>query len=163
MKYTKRLLFAAFLAVVTFSTSASAREVDLKINGSVGLGTSYAAVIKNLGKPSKIKKEKSIDVCGDGKPYTATTISYPGLIIELSDISHNGTFVGSIELTSSKWSLGSGIKVGATQKEVIARFGKTSDVTKTSLIYTNKGNDGGAEFKFKAGKLVSVNWGSAFC
>ena len=163
MKETKRLLFSVFLAVIIFSTSALAGEVDLKVN-DVGLGTSYETVVKNLGKPVKSKKIRQILECSDNEPYTQLTLTYPGLIIELWNIENTRKFnVLSIRFTAgSKWAV-SGLKSGATQKDTIARFGKPNDSTKPRLSYVNKDNNGFAQFKFKGGKLVSVEWESAIC
>ena len=187
MKETKRLLFSIFLAVIIFSTSALAGEVDLKVN-DVGLGTSYETVVKNLGKPVKSKKIRQILECSDNEPYTQLTLTYsgtrqahqplqrdnepytqltltyPGLIIELWNIENTRKFnVLSIRFTAgSKWAV-SGLKISATQKDTIARFGKPNDSTKPRLSYVNKDNNGFAQFKFKGGKLVSVEWESAIC
>ena len=163
MKYTKQLLFIVWLSVVIFSTDAFGSEVDLRIN-DVGLGTSYETVVKNLGKPLKSKKIRQILECSDNEPYTQLTLTYPGLIIELWNIEDTRKFnVLSIGFTSDgKWAV-SGLKIGATQKETIARLGKPTYNSKSSLSYVNKDNDGFAEFKFKGGKLVSVEWGSAIC
>ena len=165
MKRTKQLLLSVLLAIAIFSTSASAGEVDLKING-IGLGTKYDTVIKNLGKPLKSKKTRynNVDeICG-GIPYTELILTYPGVIVELwGDKDLRKFDVISIKFTSgSKWTV-SGLKLGASQKETIARLGKPHDSTKPSLSYINKDNNGFAEFKFKGGKLVSVEWGSAIC
>ena len=165
MKYTKRLLFAILLAVIAFSTNASAVEVDLKVNG-IGLGTSYATVVKNLGKPLKSKKTRynNIDeICG-GIPYTELILTYPGVIVELwSDKDLRKFDVISIKFTAgSKWAV-SGLKIGASPKETTARLGKPTYNNKSSFGYINKGNDGGATFNFKNGKLTSVEWGSETC
>ena len=163
MKYPKQLLFIVWLSVVIFSTDAFGGEVDLRIN-NVGIGTKYDTVIKNLGKPLKSQKTRyAAEACGSD-PYTELIITYPGVIIELwSDKNLRNFSVISIKFSSeSKWAV-SGIKAGATQKEIIAGLGKPYDVSKASLSYINKGNDGFAEFKFKGGKMVSVEWGSATC
>jgi hypothetical protein len=165
MKYTKRLLFLVLLAIITFSTRASAGEVDLKVNG-IGLGTQYNTVIKNLGKPLKTKKTRynnSDEICG-GIPYTELILTYPGVIVELwGDKDLRKFDVISIKFTAgSKWAV-SGLKLGASQKEAIARFGKPYDNSKTQISYVNKDNNGFAGFNFKGGKLVSVDWESATC
>ena len=165
MKYTKQLLFIVLLSVVIFSTDAFGGEVDLRIN-NVGLGTKYDTVIKNFGKPLKSKKTRynNVDeICG-GIPYTELILTYPGVIVELwGDKDLRKFDVISIKFTAgSKWAV-SGLKLGASQKETIARFGKPNDSTKPRLSYVNKDNNGFAEFKFKGGKLISVEWGSATC
>lgn len=165
MKYTKQLLFIVLLSVVLFSMSALGGEVDLKMNG-VGLGTKYDAVIKNLGKPLKSKKTRynNVDeICG-GIPYSELILTYPGVIVELwGDKDLRKFDIISVKLTSeSKWDV-SGIKIGTTRKETVARLGKPTYNSESSLVYINKGNDGNATFDFKNGKLVSVEWGSATC
>lgn len=167
MSYTKRLLFAVVLAVILFSTTALADGVNLKING-VGLGTSYATVIKNFGKPQKIKKVRdpggSGDCGGDNDPSTELTLTYPALVIILSGQNSLGTqTVERIKMSSASKQMVSGIKMGATQKQVIAKLGKSTFATKTSLGYTNRGGDLGIDFNFTNGKLTSVEWWTATC
>ncbi len=163
MKYTKQLLFVVLLSVVIFSTDAFGGEVDLRIN-NVGIGTSYETIVKNLGKPLKSKKIRQILECSDNEPYTQLTVTYAGLIIELWNIEDTRKFtVLSIRLTAGSKLAVSGLKIGATRKETIARLGKPTYNSKSSLGYINKDNDGDATFDFKNGKLVSVNWSSAIC
>lgn len=162
MKGTKRLLFSVLLAFLTLSTSALAGEVDLKVNG-VGLGTKYDTVVKKLGKPLKSRKVRITESCA-GEPYTEITLTYPGLTVQLSGENNLRTqTVYKIKISSASKLAVSGIKVGATQKEIIGRFGKPNDSSKMRLSYVNKGNDGLAEFKFKDGRLVSVEWEPSIC
>ena len=140
------------------------REVDLKING-VGLGTKYDTVIKKLGKPLKNKKSRIPEPCGnDEDTYTELILTYPGLTFQLwSDKDGRNISVVSVKFTrGSKWAV-SGIKIGATRKETIAKLGKSTYTDKSGLGYINKGNAGGTAFNFKNGKLTSVEWGYEMC
>lgn len=162
MKYAKQLLFIVLLSVVIFSTDALGGEVDLRIS-DVGLGTKYDTVIKNLGKPLKSRKVRITETCG-GEPYTEITLTYPGLTVQLWGKNNLRTqTVYKVRMSSASKLAVSGIKMGAAQKEIIARFGKPNDSSKTRLGYVNKDNDGFAEFKFKDGKLISVEWEPSIC
>jgi hypothetical protein len=159
----KWLVSSVLLLLLVLPMAASAGEIDLRIKG-VGLGTPQSIILRRLGKPLQIKKGK-FDPCGGD---VTVTRRYSGLVIELLGDGNERNFtVVSIELTSSKWSVARGIRVGAEAKDVIKKFGEPLEkVMKSGLerwSYVNKGNDGFAGFYFRNNKLVKVEWESALC
>ncbi len=135
---------------------------DLKIKG-VGLDTPHSTILRKLGKPLQSKKNGIYDCTDDRK----MTLQYSGLVIELiSDDSGRNFSAASIEVTSSKWSVGSGISIGSDIKDVQAKFGqpyhKTKEFGLEQLHYGN-GDGGVATFSFQENKLISISWDYNFC
>jgi hypothetical protein len=104
----KQLISSVLLLLLALPIAASAGEIDLRIKG-VGLGTPHSIVLRRLGKPLRIKRGE-FDECGGD---ITTTRRYSGLVIKLLGDGKGRNFtVVSIELTSSKWSVARGIRVG---------------------------------------------------
>ena len=144
-------------------------EVDLRIK-SVGLGTSHALVLRHLGRPAASKRERILDpeeVCGPS--YTLLVLRYEGAVIELNgDLNGRNFEVVSIEVTSPKFLIAPGIKIGMTEEQARSKIdGPPAEVRTDSgsriLIYVTKENLGGASLYFRKGRLVKVGWGYTMC
>jgi hypothetical protein len=168
-KDMKKLLLTALLCIFTSSISAQEKlnEIDLRVNG-IGSGSSYSTVIRKLGKPNRTKiiKFKAENACGNSDE-THLTLFYSGLkVILLGDGKGRNLEVYSIEVTTNKWTV-SGIKIGATEKRVQTRFGKSNSKDKKSgetiFYYVTKENLGGVNFYFRNNKLVRVEMTETLC
>jgi hypothetical protein len=152
------------LVILLFALSAhsqaryNAKNGLLKING-VGLGASYAEVIKRLGKPTRIVNGDA-DECVGGKQRT---VHYPGLKFVMHEDGENNFFVSIFEVTSARWNL-SGAKIGMTTAAIKRRFGKAD----ASVVESHNGlptwyyefpdvEPGNTHFTFRKGKLVSIS------
>lgn len=165
----KRLLFfswLAFLAAPVWGQS-NLREVDLRVNG-VASGTSYATVIKKLGRPGRknIVKYEADDTCSD-EAQTHVTLFYTGLEIKLLGAGRGRQLdVYSVEVTSVKWTA-NGIRIGANIKNVLDRFGKPNSrdqkSNETVLRYVTKENLGVVNFYFRNNKLVKIVMEETLC
>jgi len=158
----KPLLLFAFLFIASIPTTTLAREADLRING-VGLGSSQAIVLRQLGNPLKSKKGNENE-CGGG---FYKTYEYDGLTIELlSNTKGRNYEVVSITCTSSKWVV-SGIRIGAKKKAVQARFGDCLstqiEAELTRCFYAIKNNAGNSSFYFRGDRLTRLMWGYTLC
>ena len=170
----------SFVLLSTFWWSASAGqfvepqiasrydEVNLRLKG-IGLGSSYASVLRRWGRPLSSKREKVVDeyeVCGP--PYTSLRLSYEGASIELmGDLRWRNFKVVSMEITSGKFLIAPGIKVGMTEKEIRSKLGVPFQQRHESgvliLNYATKGNDGGAGLHFVSGRLIKIDWEYILC
>lgn len=157
MKYTFLLfLIAAFSFVGHGQTKA--KEVDLQVNG-IRVGSTYKDTLKRLGKPIRESVDPQKNECTGGY---SRTLYYDGLEVELDgDKSGKDASVISIDVTSSKWKLSSGIKLGATMEEIKALFGEPAagqDGDQNRWVYgmSEKLGPGATDFLFKDGKLVSI-------
>jgi hypothetical protein len=164
----KLFLFFVLLVFFTLPTFGQEhREVDLRVNG-VGSGTSYATVVRKLGKPLRSKKERyAADSACSGSAETHLTLFYSGLEITLlGDGRGRNLDVYSIEVTSKKWSA-SGVTLGANINDVRTKFGavdeETSESNQTILYYVTKGNLGTVRFYFQNNKLVKVGMTETLC
>ena len=158
------MVFMTF-SLSVFSQTFSENVIELKIKG-VSLFTSYSIVIRQLGKPLQRKQGKSFySECSESRE-TTLTLRYSGLVIGLSGDGKGRNFeVHSIEVTSSKWSAASGISVGASLKDVLAKFGqpvRKENESGLQRFYYYHG-DGGAAFFFRANKLVKIALGYNSC
>jgi hypothetical protein len=110
----KKLLFILVtIAAASSAYSQSALPTGLKVNG-ISLDTSYAAIVKKLGKPTREVTTKKIDECIGER---LRTIYYPGLTIELVEGERNTFTMYAFTVTSAKWDV-SGNRVGAAAASV---------------------------------------------
>lgn len=141
-------------------------EVNLSVKG-VKFDTSYANVRRRFGKPLYVEIEKSFDeTCGP--PSSRMTLRYSGLVIELQGNIEGRDFrVVSVDVSTPKWLIAPGLRVGMNEREVRARLGQPYEEADESglhrLAYVSKGNDGGAALYFRSGRLVRIQWEVTLC
>lgn len=144
-------------------------EVNFRVRG-VGLGSPYAQVLRRFGRPPSTKRETILvetEICGPS--YTSLVLRYHGALIELhGDLRGRNFEVVEIELTSSKFLITPGIRIGMTEKEVRSRIGGPPWQVLTEshsqiLDYVTKENLGGASLHFRNGRLVKVHWKYTLC
>lgn len=160
------------LALVLLATAVGFTQVNpakLKINGSIGLDSTYAQIVKAFGKPSKDGKPNREECIGAREK----TVEYAGLEFYMMDgDSKSGkTFeVKSFGVTSAKWTV-SGIKVGDTPAMVKAKLGSKYTVEKRTdnggLAWLYEMNDpdgpGTTTIIFKKGKVVEIDSAYQVC
>lgn len=133
---------------------------DLTIN-AIGLDSTEENVVKTLGKPRSIKKQ--FNGCLDDQ---MKTFFYKGLELSLSENLETKKWeVFEIELTSSKWQLDSGIKIGDSIESVKQKIGKDfSESEEKGVVCLSYGNtNGGATFYFRNNKLEKISWDYTIC
>ncbi len=134
------------------------REVDLTVNG-VRADSSMRAVNK-LGKPTKITK-LGYDECGGGY---RRVIHLPGLAVGvLGNKSTTKANVISLTITSAKWRITPGVRIGATRASLIRAYGKPVSSNISELMYVTKENLGGVTFHLRKGKLYRVEMMQTLC
>ncbi|HQU86705.1 MAG TPA: hypothetical protein PKY59_26470 [Pyrinomonadaceae bacterium] len=138
-------------AIVVLQITCAAQTNSVKVNG-VEVGTWYPAAVRKLGKPVSVRHNETFP-CEDGKVLTAR---YNGLVLRfIESYPAKKLFVGSIEITSAKWSV-SGIKIGANFKDVKAEFSGKLRYEGNFKVYGGFIKDGFSHFYFKNGKLVKI-------
>jgi hypothetical protein len=165
MSMTRLITISALGLLLAASAFAQVDPAKLKVNG-IGLDSTYARVLRALGKPSR-----------DGRPVEEgciggreKTVEYAGLKLYFMDGDSKGgkTFeVKSFWVTSPKWVV-SGIKVGDTQAAVKAKFGSKYTVDRRTdgggLAWHYEMNEttgpGTTTIIFKNGKVTEI--GSAY-
>ena len=173
-----RTLTAVLLCIVCWSSTPASfspqqdpetfTEVDFRVKG-VGLGSTYAVVLRQLGRPVSSKREKmdgDFGVCGPA--YISLKLRYHGVEIELSgDLKGRNFYVIAMEVTSPKFLIAPGVKIGMTEEETRAKLGapfqERTDSGVRILNYVTKGNDGAAGLYFRDGRLVKVQWDYLMC
>jgi hypothetical protein len=144
-------------------------EVDFRVKG-VGLGSAFRVVLRQLGQPVSSKRQKmDDDFVGEcGPAYTSLRLRYEGASLELSgDLKGRNFFVISMEVTSPKFLIAPGVKIGMTEEETRSKLGAPVEERTESgsriLIYATKGNDGSAGLYFRDARLVKVLWEYIAC
>ena len=143
-----------------------ATEVDFRVH-RVGLGSSYALVLRRFGDPLSSKREKILsEDCGP--PYTSLELKYNGaLIVLMGDLRGRNFEVVSMEVTSPQLHISPGIKIGITEREARSKLGSPWQERNESgshiLNYVTKGNEGGAALHFVSGRLAKVQWNYTLC
>lgn len=162
-------MLRALTCLFLFTVYQSATEVDFRVKG-VGLGSSHAHVLRQFGKPISSKREKVIDefeACGPS--YTSLRLRYDGAVLELNgDLNGRDFQVVDMEITSSKFLIAPGLRIGMTEAEARSKLGgppwqETTDAGFRVLSYVTKGNDGGGRLYFRGGRLVKVQWNYVLC
>jgi hypothetical protein len=141
-------------------------EVDLRIR-RVGLGSALSQVQQRFGVPSS-RREESISDTTCGPPYTRLDLSYKGLALRLQGSFEGKRFtVVSVEVSSRKWIVHPGLRVGMEEQLVRRKLGEPIEESDEGgfhrLHYVNKGNDGFAVFYFKGRILIKMEWESNLC
>ncbi|MEP7076047.1 MAG: hypothetical protein ABI878_09560 [Acidobacteriota bacterium] len=163
------LKLTTIFALILLASAISFAQVNpakLKINGSIGLDSTYAQIVKAFGKPAKDGKPNSEECIGGREKK----VEYAGLSFYMMDgDSKSGkTFeVKSFFVTSAKWTV-SGVRVGDTQATVKAKLGSKYTVDKRTdngglaWHYEMDDDDGPrtTTIIFKNGKVVEI--GSAY-
>lgn len=165
-----RLLTSVLLCAFSWSwtiAQSQFNEVDLRVK-RVGLGSSYSQVLHQLGRPASTQREKVISDGTCGPSYTSLLLNYKGAVVELhGDLRGRTVEVVSMEITSSKFFIMPGIKVGMTEPEALAKLGKPAqgmwELGVRTLTYVTKGNDGVAVLFFRDGRLEKVYWKYTLC
>jgi hypothetical protein len=166
-KPLQKLVPAAVLIFAVASVYAqTVNPAKVKINGVIGLDSTYAQVVKAFGKPVKETKPQKEECTGGHEK----TVKYAGLEFYFMDGPSKGgkTFeVMTFDVTSSKYTV-SGVKVGDSEAAVRRRFGRPKSVdtdpnTGEKVWHYEIGERDGPGWTtvtFKNGKVVSL--GSAY-
>ncbi len=133
-------------------------EVDLTVNG-IRSGSTIQQVQK-LGKPIRVKSLGHND-CSDS---FERTFILSGLKIGLLG-SKNGRqgIVYSLEVTSRKWKIEPGLRIGAKRETVLRKYGRPVAVENGSLVYVTKNNLGMVGFHFHNGRLIRAEMMETLC
>jgi hypothetical protein len=145
-----KILYLLF-CILLLSLAVSAQTNNINIKG-VEVGISYSTVIKKLGKPISGKKGGSFP-CDNGKMLS---VYYKGLNLKfIESYPKKHFFVASVEITSSKWSV-SGIKIGASLKEVKTKFAGKLRKDGRFEVFGGFIKDGFSYFFFLNNRLVKI-------
>lgn len=133
-------------------------EVDLTVNG-IRAGSTIQTV-KNLGKPIKVKKI-GFDECGDGY---RRVLYFAGLEIGvLGNKATSRASVISLNITSTKWRIAPGLRIGATQQALLRAYGRPNSSDSSRLDYVTTDNLGLVTFHLRNGKLYRVEMMETLC
>ena len=154
------LQLTLFIAFCLSPAAFFAQTIELDVNG-VNIGSSYAAIIEKLGRPSSVKKG-GIVPCSDGSDRII--LRYPGLVLMLETNESGENFgVYDIKVTSNKWSV-SGLKIGTSKNGLLTKFGGGREVQENGNPYLAYFiTDGYARFRFKHNRLTEAAWELNFC
>jgi len=170
VKKFRKLGLVLLVFVVTPLFGQTVNPAKLKINGVIGLDSTYAQAIKLLGKPRKETKPVTSECTGDREK----SVDYDGLSFYFADgpgPSKRTFRVMSFDITSPKYTA-SGVKLGDTEAVVKGKFGKrftvdadtaTGEKTWRYEISERNGGPGGTTVTFKNGKVVSIGTGFMLC
>ena len=156
--------------VVTFTTTGLwAQRVDparIKIKNLVGLDSTYAAVVKALGKPRKETRPQKEECTGGHEK----TVEYDGISFYFMDGANpgkKGYRVMSFDVATPRVSV-SGIKLGDDEATVRRHYGKPKSIDtdkatgETTWVYEigEKQGPGQSSITFKKGHVTAI--GSAY-
>ncbi len=164
MKYLFSAVLFTLCAAAGFGQSGT-KEIDFSVNG-ISTSSSYREVIKKLGKPKREVPSNILNECTGGY---SRTLYYDGLEIELDgDKKMNKSSVVMIKITSTKWKMSSGIRIGETVASLKQRLGEPAalaDGDQKQLVYglTDATGPGAVDFDIKNGKVAVVTLLATIC
>jgi hypothetical protein len=123
-----------------------------EVNG-IAIADSGEKVIKRFGKPLSVKKHGT-NPCGGNK----TVLHFPGIKFTLDEEEGEGKIVVGIEISSSKWEIAPGVRIGFTLEEVRAKMGRLGTLSRengTDVLSYGDG-DGYLTYTFRNEKLVKI-------
>lgn len=161
------IVMLVFAAASIFAQTVN--PAKLKINGVIGLDSTYAQVVKAFGKPTKETKPGAEECTGGHEK----TVKYAGLEFYFMDgpsSNHKTYMVMSFDVSSPKWTV-SGVKLGDSEATVRSKFGRrfTADTDKATGETTwhyeigERDGPGWTTVTFKNGKVVSIGSAYAVC
>lgn len=165
----KTVLLWCLLLVVTagFSYASDYSVVqDFVKNGFLQMDKPREEVIRLLGKPKHIKKEKPSKAPGEAYMCAIYWVEYEGLeltFLEGKKCSYHG--LQSISITSNKYKVKHNIGVGSSKEQVIRVLGKPVDSQDNKVFYPYDKEDvdlvgNKAIFYFDSNNRVSkIEWG----
>jgi hypothetical protein len=169
--YSKALfLVAMFMSTVACVFAQSVNPAKLQISGAVGLDSTYAAVVKLLGKPRKETRPQKEECTGGHEK----TVEYDGLSFYFMDGTVPGKkayLVMSFDLTSPRLTV-SGLKIGDSETLVKQKYGKpksidtdksTGETSWTYEISEKQGGPGQTTVTFKNGKVTAIGSSYMVC
>ena len=163
----KTVFTLVFIHVISVTVSLHAQsrsltEVDLTVNG-IRNGTKLSQIYRRIGKPRRVHVI-GYDNCATG---FRRVLIYPGVRIGvISDLRGRDSSVISIEVTSSRWKIAPGLKIGAGKAEVRKTFGPPTGSYQPPgrvLDYVTKDDLGLVNFHFRGNKLVKITMIEALC
>ena len=163
----KRILTVVLTQIIGAAISLHAQsrpltEVDLTVNG-IRNGTKISQIYRRIGKPRRVR-DFGYENCTNG---VWRVLTYPGLKIEvISDLHGHDSSVISIEVTSSRWKIAPGLKIGADKAVVRKTFGPPvgSYIPPGYVLdYVTKDDLGLVNFYFHGNRLVRVLMQETLC
>jgi len=163
------ILMGAVMIVETGVHSQTVNPARVKINNMVGLDSTYAAVVKALGKPRKETRAVKEECTGGHEK----TVDYDGISFYFMDGANpgkKGYRVMSFDVKTSRISV-SGVKLGDDEATVMRRFGKpksidsnkaTGETTWTYEIEEKQG-PGQTSVTFKKGRVTAISSAYQVC
>ena len=148
----KRIVFLISLSFFAFSVNSFGQKIDFKVKG-IDVGESQQMVLSKLGNPLTSKNDGT-NPCGGTKKI----LTYSGLRIIFDEGEDNRSIVKSIEVTSPKWEMAQGLKIGSNLQKVQSIYGQSIKITKESDydIATYYDGDGTVNFYLRDGKLFKA-------
>jgi hypothetical protein len=168
----RRTLFlsAAIIVSTVGVYSQTVNPAKVKINGVVGLNSTYAQVVKLLGRPKKETKPQKEECTGGHEK----TVEYDGVTFYLMDgpsRGHKTYLVMSFDVSSPKLTV-SGVKLGDSEAEVRRLYGKpqsvdtdpsTGETTWAYEISERQGGPGQTGVIFRKGKVTAIGSSYTVC
>jgi len=140
-------------------------------DSSIGLASPLAEVIRALGEPEDRTESPYFCVATGGSRVDGTrlTLGYPGLRLLIDKPDGGDSYrLSQLELSGDRYSLQSGLSIGATEEEVRTRMGDPP-----SRSVTSRGNERWSyalsdcgdflSFEFEGQRLIMIEAGSWCC
>lgn len=126
------------------------------------LGTTEKEIIRNLGSPQKIRKEKIKNIYDHNQMDETIEIYYDGLYIKIYNVKAvdgDKEMIEAISVFSNKYKIKWGLNIGCSRQQVKDILGAPSEVDNEKLTYSLDGNfPHQFDFFIKDGKVYKIEW-----
>ena len=158
MKKTVLLLLAVLLLFSAVSCNQEAEEpkaafANAVVNGvEIAIDDEAASVLSALGKEILYEESPSCAFEGMDKIYL-----YSGFSVQ-TYTKGGKDYIRSLELLDDSQSTKEGIAIGASESDVIAKYGTASAQTATSIQYTNAQKGVTLQFILRNGSVTNIQY-----
>jgi len=153
------VLLTAMTIVASVAYSSQPKEMDLaKAAKVVAYGEQLFRGLK--GKPSKRAVEKVENLHVEGQIDEWHSLEYPNIKLKYYRVvPKKRNILRTLELTSSKYVLPFGIKIGVTRESIASILGKPSTSGPDAMEYEcGDPYSQTVSFEFRNGRLIAIQW-----
>ena len=121
-------------------------------------GRTRAAVERALGAPLAIRARR-LEATPTSAAEPADELVYTGLVVT---VSRRSSAVRRVEVSEARWTLPSGLNVGASRRQVEGALGEPQLTSDTSVLYLDAdGFPNTVEFHFRSDLVRRIEWSYA--
>ena len=156
------LIFTSIAICLVFQLNGFSIEnkaCDFLKNSLSQFGNTKDEIIKKLGKPNKTSIQEFDSMWYPGEKDYVNSIWYPGLLLETLYIyqkENTYEYALTVEVTSEKYILYHGLRVGSTKKDVLSALGSPNETSEEEKYWLYSCEVEKVYFYFQGNKVIRI-------